>query len=72
MCAEDLGDLRKVSELNFSVRIRRLTFGARRGLMAGAERGYGGAYGKVSIERLCLSSYVEKPFDSKVIKKFRT
>ena len=30
----------------------------------------GGADGKVSIERLCLSSYVEKPFNSKVIKSF--
>ena len=29
-CAEDLGDLRKVSWLSFSVRGRRLTFGARR------------------------------------------
>ena len=28
-----------------------------------------GADGKVSIERLCLSPYVEKPFNSKVIKK---
>ncbi len=34
-------------------------------------RGGGGAYGKVSIERLCiLSPYVEKPFNSKVIKSF--
>ena len=32
----------------------------------------GGADGKVSIERLCLSPYVEKPFNSKLIKKFRT
>ena len=29
-----------------------------------------GADGKVSIERLCLSPYVEKPFNSKVIKSF--
>ena len=29
-----------------------------------------GADGKVSIERLCLSPYVEKPFSSKVIKSF--
>ena len=28
------------------------------------------ADGKVSIERLCLSPYVEKPFNSKVIKSF--
>ena len=29
-----------------------------------------GADGKVSIERLCLSPYVEKPFNSEVIKHF--
>ena len=29
-----------------------------------------GADGKASIERLCLSPYVEKPFNSKVIKSF--
>ena len=29
-----------------------------------------GADGKASIERLCLSPYVEKPFNSKVIKIF--
>ena len=28
-----------------------------------------GADGKASIERLCLSPYVEKPFNSRVIKK---
>ena len=32
--------------------------------------GGGGADGKVSIERLYLSPYVEKPFNSKVIKSF--
>ena len=32
-------------------------------------RTWWGADGKVSIERLCLSPYVEKPFNSKVIKK---
>ena len=30
----------------------------------------GAADGKTSIERLCLSPYVEKPFNSKVIKSF--
>ena len=30
----------------------------------------GSADGKASIERLCLSPYVEKPFNSKVIKSF--
>ena len=67
--------MRKVSELSFSVRGRRLTFGACRGLAAGAAQDVrvcvcvGGADGKVVIERLCLSlPYVEKPFNSKVIK----
>ena len=31
-----------------------------------------GADGKVNIERWYLSPYVEKPFNSKVIKKFCT
>ena len=40
--------------------------------MAGVHE-MGGADVKASIERLCLSPYVEKPFNSKVIKKkFRT
>ena len=40
------------------------------GLVAGATRVRGGgADGKASIKRLCLSPYVEKPFNSKVIKK---
>ena len=30
----------------------------------------GGADGKASKERLCLSPYIEKPFNSKVIKSF--
>ena len=49
-----------------------VTFGAHRGFAAGAARGGGGdADGKVSIERLCISHpYVEKPFNSKVIKSF--
>ena len=37
-CAEDLGDLRKVRKLSFSIGRRRLTFGARRGLAAGSAR----------------------------------
>ena len=32
--------------------------------------GWGLADGKASIERLCLSPYVEKPLNSKVIKGF--
>ena len=76
-------DLRKVrAELSSCLRTResslivgrrRLTFGARRGLAAGAHVMVvvGGADGKVVIERLCLSlPYVEKPFNSKVIKSF--
>ena len=39
------------------------------GLVAGATR-LGGADGKSSIKRLCLSPYVEKPFNSKVINSF--
>ena len=56
------GDLRKVIELSFSVRRRRLTFGARRGLAAGAARGGGGggADRKVSIERLSISLLMSK------------
>ena len=56
-CTGSVGlDLRKVSELSFCLRRRRLTFGAD---------------GKVVIERLCLSlSHVDKPFYSKVIKRF--
>ena len=39
--------------------------------MAGVARDGGGAYGKVVIERLCLSlPRVEKPFNLKVIKSF--
>ena len=33
---------------------------------------WGGGDGKVSIERLGLSPYVQKPFNSKVIKSFVT
>ena len=43
---------------------------ARSGLVAGATRVGGGDWWKVSIERLCLSPNVEKPFNSKVIKSF--
>ena len=43
---------------------------ARSGLVAGATRVGGRADGKASIERLCLSPYVEKSFNSKVIKSF--
>ena len=66
------GNLRKVRELSFAVRRRRVTFR----LLAEARpealcrvRTWFGTYGKVSIERLCLSPYVET-FNSKVIKGF--
>ena len=61
--------LRKIRELSFSVRGWLLTFGARRGLAAGAARGGGRC--KFIIERFFLSlPYVEKPLNSKVIKSF--
>ena len=55
------GDLRKVSELSSWHGRRRLTCGAAR---------VGGQMEKVSIERWYLYPYVEKPFNSKVIKSF--
>ena len=42
-------NLKKVSKLRFSVREKRLTFGVRRGLAAGAARGGGG--GGVQMEK---------------------
>ena len=75
--SENLRKVRELSschwteELSFNIRGRWLTFGACRGLAVGAAHGVGGADGKVVIERLCLSlPYVEKPFNSKVIKRF--
>ena len=65
--------MRKVSELSFSVRRRRLTFGARRGFSAGAVRGGGGGGGRWKSQHrkiVYLSPYVEKPFNSNVIKSF--
>ena len=59
--------------VEFCLGRRRLTFACRRrqagGLAAGAARD-GGGDGKASTERFCLSPYVEKPFNSKVIKIF--
>ena len=43
---------------------------AHNGLVAGTTRVGGRADGKASIERLCLSPFVEKSFNSKVIKSF--
>ena len=73
-CAEDLRGLRKVS-LSFSVRGRRLTFGARRNqtssLRRGAARGGGGYRWKSQHRKIVYHSpYVEKSFNSKAIKCF--
>ena len=67
-----LEDLRKVSELSFSVRGRRLTFGVCRGPATGAAHGGGGGGRWKSQHRkiVCHSPNVEKPFNSKVIKSF--
>ena len=64
-----LGIWKKVSELNFSVRGRRLTFGARRGLAAGVARGLGQMEKSALKDGISLP-YVEKPFNSKIIKSF--
>ena len=70
--AEDLGRFEKVSELSLAVRRRRVTFASSpkpgQRLCGWCHTRWGGADGKASIERLCLSPYVEKPFNSKVIK----
>ena len=64
------GDLRKVSWVeSYGPKKKGWLSLARRGLVAGATR-VGGAGRKASIERLCLSPYIEKPFNSKVIKSF--
>ena len=63
-----LGDLKKVS---LAVRRGRVTFACSPRPCGGCHTcwGGGGTDGKV-IERLCLSPYVEKPLNSKVIKSF--
>ena len=61
---------KKVSELSFSVRRRRLTFGARRGLVASAACGSEDIWKSQHRKIVYLSPYVEKPFNSKVIKSF--
>ena len=47
-----------------------MTFGARRGLAAGAARVGGGRWKSQHRKIMYLSPYVEKPFNSKVIKSF--
>ena len=77
-CAEDLGDLRKVSELSFSVR-RWSTFGALRNQTSFCGRVpcmvvvvAGWADGKVSIEWLCITLLMLNCLYLKGNKKFRT
>ena len=72
-CAEDFGDLRKVNELSFSVRRRRLTFGACRdqtSCLYGVPHVVWGRWKSQHKKIVYLSPYVEKPFNSKVIKCF--
>ena len=47
-----------------------MTFGARRGLASGAACGGGGRWKSHHRKNVYLSPYVEKPFNSKVIKSF--
>ena len=69
-CTEDFGRFEKVSSWVLRSEEEGWLSLARSGLMAGATRVGWGADGKASIERLCLSPSVEKPFNSKVIKSF--
>ena len=65
------GILKKVSWVEFCLGGRRLTFTRSPRPCVGYHTCCGGvADGKANIERLCLSPYVEKPFNSKVIKSF--
>ena len=58
-------------ELSLAVRRRRVTFASSQWPCGGCHTcWWGQANGKASIERLCLSPYVEKPLNSKVIKSF--
>ena len=59
----------KSVELSLAVRRRRGTFACSPRPCSGCHKWFG-ADGKDSIERWCLSPYVEKPFNSKVIKSF--
>ena len=68
--AGGLGDFEKVGLLSLAVRRRRVPFACSQWPCGGCPRDGAGADGKVSIARLCVSFYVEKPFNSKVIKSF--
>ena len=63
-----LGILKKSVVLSLAVRRRRVTFASSQWPCGGCHTCW--ANGKACIERLCLSPYVEKPFNSKVIKSF--
>ena len=58
------------SWVEFCLGRRWLTFACSPWPCVGWHMCWGGADGKVSIERWYLSPYVKKPFDSKVIKSF--
>ena len=57
-------------ELSLAIRRRRVNFACSSRPCGGCHTYCMGVDGKASIERLCLSLYVEKPFNSKVIKSF--
>ena len=65
-----LGDLRKVRGVESCRPKKKSDFFLLAKLLRQGAHVLGGADGKVKIERLCLSPYVEKPFNSKVIKSF--
>ena len=65
------GFWKKSVELSLVVRRRRVTFASSSWPCGRCHTCWGGgADGKASIERLCLSPYVEEPLNSKVIKSF--
>ena len=65
--AEDFGRFEKSQLVEIETRARQ---GETNLCATGAARDEGGADGKVRIERLYLSPYVENPFNSKAIKSF--
>ena len=64
------GIWKKSVELSVAARRRRVTFASSEWPCGVCYTCWEGADGKTSIERLCLSPYVEKPLKSKVIKSF--
>ena len=66
-------ELEKSQELSFSVGRRRLTFGVHRGQASSLRRGMHVVWGRWKSQHrkiVYLFPYVEKPFNSKVIKSF--